>query len=316
MAVAFTACQDLDDPIPLAPEISTPDVLAVGDHFALFDSIHVDDESVINAYYYVSTTNDMSDADIAWENDTLWGLTHSTTYYYAACVTNGTSEVYGETKTFTTEIVYELSVDDETDIDEWNEGGESSDSTAFDLTETETETEVNGYTAVDLGLSVLWASCNVGAEDIDDAGYYYAWGETSTKSSYTSSNSVTYGVDVDDFSGDATYDAARAVMGGTWRIPTLDEMDELISECEWSYVYVNSTYGYKVTGDNGNYIFLPIRGYYSNSSLTSSTSHGAYWTSTPCSSTNYAYNLAMNSSYHRTESANRAHGHLIRAVTN
>ena len=99
----------------------------------------------------------------------------------------------------------------------------------------------NGYEYVDLGLSVKWANCNVGANKPEDYGNYYAWGETITKSLYTSDNSKTYGLSISelqtqgyiDSEGNLTsqYDAARTNWGGRWRMPTYDELDELIDNC-------------------------------------------------------------------------------------
>lgn len=77
---------------------------------------------------------------------------------------------------------------------------------------------------VDLGLSVKWANVNVGAALPADYGAYFAWGETATKDSYTNNNSTTYGdSSVEDISGNADYDAARANWGDAWRMPTKDE---------------------------------------------------------------------------------------------
>ena len=97
-----------------------------------------------------------------------------------------------------------------------------------DLTETvdeddnsETTGTINGYKYVDLGLSVKWATVNIGATLPADYGNYYAWGETETKDEYTSDYSVTYGdSSIDDFAGNATYDAATANWGSSWRMPT------------------------------------------------------------------------------------------------
>ena len=98
-----------------------------------------------------------------------------------------------------------------------------------------TGTDENGYEYVDLGLSsgLKWARVNIGASAPEDYGNYYAWGETETKDSYTSSNSVTYGDStIFDFSGDPEYDAAQANWGGHWRMPTHDEIVDLFKECD------------------------------------------------------------------------------------
>ena len=122
--------------------------------------------------------------------------------------------------------------------------------------------------AVDLGLSVYWASCNLGAEKPEEYGDYYAWGETKPKSSYTQQNYAYYNsntasyIDIgNDISG-TEYDAARVNLGSDWRMPTEGEMKELINNCNWEWSQVNGVNGYKVMGKNGNSIFLPASGEY------------------------------------------------------
>ncbi len=138
---------------------------------------------------------------------------------------------------------------------------------------------INGHDYVDLGLSVKWATCNVGADSPNAYGDYFAWGETTTKSNYTRSSSVTYGMSMSDISGNATYDAARANWGGTWRMPTKDEMDELVDKCTTEWITVNGVGGRKVTGLNGNNIFLPAAGIRFDRSLNYGGAYGYYWSS-------------------------------------
>ena len=148
---------------------------------------------------------------------------------------------------------------------------------------------INGYGYVDLGLSVRWATCNIGADCPEDYGNYYAWGETETKDYYDSSNSVTYDVSMSDFSGDARYDAATANWGGSWRMPTESEIKELRTHCTWTWDNLNGVNGYKVTGTDGNSIFLPAAGHYNTvevngqyvASLRNVGYNGYYWSSTP-----------------------------------
>lgn len=157
----------------------------------------------------------------------------------------------------------------------------------------------NGYDWVDLGLSVKWATCNVGANKPEDYGNYYAWGETSTKSSYTEENSKTYGKQMYDIKGNSQYDAARANWGGTWRLPTKTECQELVDRCTWKWTTQNGVKGYKVTGPNGNSIFLPAAGYRRGSSLVRAGEYGICWSSTPNESySNDAYSLYFDSSEH------------------
>ena len=140
---------------------------------------------------------------------------------------------------------------------------------------------INGHEYVDLGLSVKWATCNVGANKPEDYGNYYAWGETNTKSSYKEDNCTTYGKQMNDISGNPQYDVARKKWGVTWRMPTKAEMLELINSCTCQWTTQNGVKGYKVTGPNGNHIFLPAAGYRNGSSLFYDGDGGIYWSSAP-----------------------------------
>ncbi len=144
---------------------------------------------------------------------------------------------------------------------------------------------INGHGYVDLGLSVKWATCNVGASSPSDYGDYYAWGETSTKSEYTEENSKTYGRSMGSIAGNPAYDVARANWGGTWRLPTRDEIDELVDECEWTWTAQGGHNGYKVTGPNGNSIFLPAAGWRNGTSLGYAGEYGGFWSATPLGDT-------------------------------
>lgn len=156
-----------------------------------------------------------------------------------------------------------------------------------------------GHEYVDLGLSVKWATCNVGASKPEDYGNYYAWGETTTKSTYTEGTSKTDGKSMGDIAGNSSYDAARANWGGTWRMPTDAEMQELIDKCTWTWTTQNGVNGCNVKGPNGNSIFLPAAGYRFRSSLDYAGSSGGYWSSIPTSSFDIfddtAYYLNFNS---------------------
>ncbi|MCD7709874.1 MAG: hypothetical protein LUI04_00715 [Porphyromonadaceae bacterium] len=154
---------------------------------------------------------------------------------------------------------------------------------------------LDGYDYVDLGLSVKWAACNIGASSPTEYGSHFAWGETKTKSSYTEDNCVTFDKEINDIAVDSvyfSYDAARANWGDAWRMPTKDEMDELMNKCQWTWVRINRHKGYKVTGPNGNSIFLPAAGWCVKDSLYDTEEIGYYWSSTPDEShTNRAYYL-------------------------
>lgn len=143
---------------------------------------------------------------------------------------------------------------------------------------------INGHYYVDLGLSVLWATCNVGAKKEEEYGDYYAWGETAVAqwNNYSEENCKSYGVGAGDISGDGRYDVARVKWGGTWRMPTRAEFDELQEECEWEWTTQKDIYGYKVTGPNGNTIFLPAAGMREGSTLNDEGTEGSdYWSATP-----------------------------------
>ena len=177
---------------------------------------------------------------------------------------------------------------------------------------------IAGHDYVDLGLpsGLKWATCNVGAATPEDYGNYYAWGETTTKSSYTEENSVTYGQQISDFSGNSTYDAARANWGGTWRMPIRVEILELLNNCTWTWTSQSGVKGYKVTGPNGNSIFLPAAGYYNGSWANYVGGICRYWSSTPNeSNTDRACSLHFYGGDLNVYWFNRYYGHTVRPVS-
>ncbi len=155
--------------------------------------------------------------------------------------------------------------------------------------------EPTAYEAVDLGLSVQWATCNIGASRPEDFGDYLAWGETSAKTTYDwSTNRHSMGSDstLTKYCNNQAYgysgftdnlvelapsdDAATVHWGAEWRTPTADEWQELTSLCTWTWLSQNGTNGYRITGKNGNCIFLPAAGYlWENFRYTNSL----YWSS-------------------------------------
>ena len=140
---------------------------------------------------------------------------------------------------------------------------------------------IGDHDYVDLGLSVKWATCNVGASKPEDYGDYYAWGETEKKESYNVRNCETWEKDIDDIGG-TDHDVAHVKWGGTWRLPTKDEIEELIDNCGYKCVNLNGVVGYKFTSrKNGESIFLPAAGWRYGTSLDRAFADGYYWSSTP-----------------------------------
>ena len=198
----------------------------------------------------------------------------------------------------------------------------------------------NGHEWVDLGLSVKWATCNVGASSPGDYGNYYAWGESTTKTDYSWSN-LKYCTDStgDHFnkycrtelskywsgSGspdnktrlEMSDDAARQNWGGRWRMPTDAEWTELRDNCTWTWTSQGGHNGYKVTSKtNGNSIFLPAAGYRYGGSLLGAGSGGDYWSSSLYSGGSWdAYYVRFNSSDHYVDYSLRYVGQSVRPVT-
>ena len=182
--------------------------------------------------------------------------------------------------------------------------------------QTKSKNIISGHEYVDLGLpsGLKWAACNVGAETPEDYGDYFAWGETCTKSEYLIQNSVTYGKTLSDLSDNSSYDVARKEWGGSWRIPTKSEFEELVANCEWERTTQNGKSGYKVTGQNGNSIFLPATGCRYGSSLYDNEKYCNYWSSTPYDRY-YAYCFSFFSDFHTIDWDYRGYGRSVRSVS-
>ena len=186
--------------------------------------------------------------------------------------------------------------------------------------------------AVDLGLSVKWANMNVGAKKASGFGSYFAWGETQPKEYYSWNTYVWSRGDSQFLTKYSTTDrkiqltpaddAARANWGSEWRMPTVDEFEELINpdNCNWEWMTQDGVNGYKVTGKKtGKSIFLPITGfrYYANTQFRAIS--GIYWTSSLYTTNpNKAWCLEFNFSnievHYGNLSSNRFSGRCIRAV--
>ena len=192
---------------------------------------------------------------------------------------------------------------------------------------------------MNLGLSVKWATCNVGASSPSDYGRYYAWGETSPKSEYDWST-LKYCTDTSGHhfskyvpSGKSEYwsgdgapdnrtklvlsdDAARANWGGTWRMPTDSEWTELHTKCNWKWTSHGGKNGYRVTGPNGNSIFLPAAGSRNGASLYDAGSRGFYWSSSLDTDYPYrAWRVYFSSGGVSRSGSGRCYGFSVRSVS-
>jgi len=175
---------------------------------------------------------------------------------------------------------------------------------------------------IDLGLpsGTKWACCNVGAQKPEDYGGYFAWGETTEKSSYTSDNyldgkETTYDIGK-DIAG-TQYDAATANWGSPWMMPSEEQMEELINYCTTEWITENGVIGRRFTGSNGASIFLPASGYRWNGDLGNASSDGYYWSSVPyVRNMSSAFNLYFNSKYRNVDRSYRSrhYGQSVRPV--
>lgn len=193
---------------------------------------------------------------------------------------------------------------------------------------------------VDMGLSVKWATFNVGSLWPEDFGFYYAWGETETKTDYSCSTykwcngssstlnkyntSSKYGTVDNKTILDSEDDVAHVMWGGSWRMPTLLELDELQFNCTWTwYSHGNTEFGgvagYKVTsnvpGYTDRFIFLPVAGDRYNTGLDNVGSNGSYWSSSLVTdSPGYAYSFSFGSGTVCTGISSRSGGFSVRPV--
>lgn len=180
--------------------------------------------------------------------------------------------------------------------------------------------------AVDLGLSVKWATYNLGTTNSTEAGYYFAWGETTPRTdNFDLGHYKWYDASTGKYNIPNTVisytsnDAAYKLWGGTWRMPTEAEMNELISKCTWT----KTDGGFRIQGPNGNEIFLPFTGMYNSDGLNSDTKC-FYWSGSyndlPLHAEDYwAYYLSTYTSNSETAAVVISqyiyHGLCIRPVT-
>ena len=184
---------------------------------------------------------------------------------------------------------------------------------------------------VDMGLSVRWGTCNVGAATPEEYGYYFAWGEVETKD-YYQLNNYRWAASVsgmilkyctNSFLGNVDNktqlepedDAARVICEDMWRIPTENEFNELINNCSITWTSSNGVYGLEfVSKKNGNSIFIPAAGYYYDVEKDAS-SFGYYWTSSlDINDSTRAKQFAFNEDGHILSGSTRYFGQTIRPV--
>lgn len=177
--------------------------------------------------------------------------------------------------------------------------------------------------AIDLGLpsGTKWACCNIGASAPEGYGGYYAWGETTEKTSYTWDNSAFYDSSSghfislgSDIAG-TSYDVAHTQWGGAWVMPSLEQQKELMRYCTQEWTTVNGVNGILVTGPNGGQIFLPAGGYRWDDDFYCAGSDGYYWSSSQYpDDSDGAYFLYFYSGDWRWYYYYRGYGLSVRAV--
>lgn len=190
----------------------------------------------------------------------------------------------------------------------------------------------DGVEAVDLGLSVKWANMNVGAKKDSGFGSYFAWGEIKPKDYYSwdtyvwskgnTQYLVKYSVADRKIQLVPSDDAARANWGGDWRMPTVEEYEELLDpvKCKWEWTTKDGVNGYKITGKKtGKSIFMPITGFRFYEGVQFRAIKGIYWTSTVYGG-NPVKAWCLEFDFQKTDltpgnlSSNRFSGRCIRAV--
>ena len=189
-----------------------------------------------------------------------------------------------------------------------------------------------------------WATTNIGAENPEDYGYYFWWGDTvgyrrknnawvasdgsSSNFSFGDANTPTYNKSIATLQSEGwvtadgvlapEHDAAHVHWGGSWRMPTDQELCDLNSKCDWTWTTKNGVNGFVVRGE-GNYasasIFLPCAGYGIGTSLCSAISDGFYWSSVPFSDSDYSWRLYFHSSGRSTSNVGyRYYGQSVRPL--
>ena len=194
--------------------------------------------------------------------------------------------------------------------------------------------EVITYEYVDLGLSVKWATMNVGAKTEEDYGHYYMWGSitpntpdecnwanTPFNNGATSYDTTYFNSVKDTVSPNKVlakeYDVAAQIMGGDWRMPTKDECQELYKNTTQSWVTINGVNGKKFTSktDTSKYIFIPAAGFRTHGSVNYVGIYGDVWASSlDISNPDYTWNLSFHSDNCYMNLYKRCYGQSVRGV--
>ena len=196
--------------------------------------------------------------------------------------------------------------------------------------------QIKQYEYVDLGLpsGLKWAKCNVGAETETDFGDYFMWGSTkpnttqecnwtnapfnngsnSCNEEYFATHKSEWLDDKDNLKPE--FDAAAQIMGGKWRMPTKGDIQELLYNTDNKWTQVNGVNGFKFTGSNGNYIFIPAAGDCYDGSTFDVGSSGNIWSSSlDAAPPYYALYFGFLSDYCAIKDYARCDGQSVRGVS-
>ena len=281
------AVADIDSlSFTLNPIAGKPQVESLESTFAIVRCSfkYVPKGAVCGITYSTGTGNAMRLIEVAADGEhrvVLSGLQDHTTYAYQAFVMWEGKTVRGEKAEFTT---------------------------------LERNRAADADLCVDMGLSVKWAKCNLGARAAEESGYYFAWGETAPKNTYVLENSLTAEASLSSIAGDAQYDAATANWGEGACLPTQNEMSELVNNCTTEWTELNGIKGRLLTSKiNGNTLFLPAPGCRGDASLFLEGQGGYYWGANAYAD-GLAYSLDLSGIFFGRDWSCRDYGHTIRPV--
>ena len=174
-------------------------------------------------------------------------------------------------------------------------------------------TGITAAEAIDLGLSVKWASFNVGAEKPEDYGTYFGWGDV-TGVNTSRDNSVYPNANPPANISGTEYDAAHMLGGGRWKMPALEQAEELVNECDWKAEKLNGVDGFRVTGKNGNSIFLAAGGGRDGTSINYTIVGADFWTGTLSENEGEAWCFTFYNGRVHTDDLWRHYGFAIRPI--